>query len=273
MSRRPYGLLLAVLPVMAGCGHIYHRPCDDGPPWRPADTVPDEMKACVYVFLIDAYDPFAVGQLAELRDHLHRLGFGKTYYGWPHHLGHFEVELGTVHADRPNARFVVIGHGTGACAARDLVVFADTLGIPIDTVIYLEPVGLDVMAAPNAAMSTFTVRAADLGATDGTMVGRYLHKSEVATHPEVIELVERELTLIGLSVPPPPRLPGPRVFLVEPMPPPRDVIPIPEELPREWQFLRPRHPWLPPLPPSPHGDETLPYPQRTPELPPPKPAG
>src|SRR5207249_1315873 len=83
-----------------------------------------------------------------LRDHLHRLGFGKTYYGWPHHLGDFEVELGTVAADRPNARFVVIGYGTGARAARDLVVFADTIGVPIDTVIYLEPVGLDVVAVP-----------------------------------------------------------------------------------------------------------------------------
>src|SRR5204863_6847619 len=80
MSRRPYALLLAVLPVLAGCGHVYLKPCDDGPPWRPAETVPDEMKACVYVFLFDSFDPFAVGQLADLRDHLHRLGFGKTYY-------------------------------------------------------------------------------------------------------------------------------------------------------------------------------------------------
>src|SRR5204863_6624279 len=108
------------------------------------------------------------------------------------------------------------------------------------------------------------------GAPDGTFVGRHFRKAEVATHPETIKLVERELTLIGLSVPPPPRLPGRRVFLVEPMPPPRDVIPIPKELPPEWQFLRPRHPWLPPPPPAPHGDETLPYPHRLPDLPPPK---
>jgi hypothetical protein len=272
MSRRPYALLLAVLPVLAGCGHIYHRPCDDGPPWRPAETVPDEMKVCVYVFMIDSFDPFAVGQLAGLRDQINHLGFGKTYYGWPHHLGDFEVELGTVAADRPNARFVVIGYGTGARAARDLVVFADTIGVPIDTVIYLEPIGLDVVAAPNAAMSTFTVRAADLEPTDATFVGQVLHKSQVATHPETIKLVERELTLIGLSVPPPPRLPFKPVFLVEPMPPPRNVIPIPKELPIEWQFLRPRHPWLPPPPPSPWGDATLPFPKRLPDLPPPKPA-
>ena len=118
MSRRPYALLLAVLPVLAGCGHIYLKPCDDGPPWRPAETVPDEMKACVYVFLFDSFDPFAAGQLADVRDHLHALGFGKTYYGWPHHLDHFQVELGTINAEHPDARFAIIGYGRGATGVR-----------------------------------------------------------------------------------------------------------------------------------------------------------
>ena len=271
MSRRPYALLLAVLPVLAGCGHIYQKPCIDGPPWRPSETVPDEMKVCVYVFLFDSFDPFAAGRLADVRDHLHHLGFGKTYYGWPHHLKDFQVELGTVHADRPNARFAVIGHGTGARAARDLVVFADTIGVPIDTVIYLEPCGLDVVAAPEAALSTFVVHAADLGPAAATFAGRHFQKADVSAHPETLNLIEREVTLLGLSVPPPKRLPAKPVFLVEPLPPPRDVIPIPKELPLEWQFLRPRHPWLPPPPPAPGGDETLPYPKRLPDLPPPKP--
>src|SRR5262245_295902 len=226
MSRRAFALLLAVLPVLAGCGHIYHVPCD-APPWRPADTVPECNKAAVYVFVFDSFDPFAAGQMGEVRDHLQHLGFGKTYYGWPHHLNDFELEMGTVNAERPNARFAIIGYGTGANAARKLAAFAETLGIPVDVVIYLEPAGFDPQVDAVGAMNTFVVRNVDLGASSavgGTFVGRHFHKSDVPTHPFTLELIEREMTLIGLSVDLPPRRPAPPVVLVPPMPAPRDVI-------------------------------------------------
>ena len=274
MSCRPFALLLAALPVLSGCGHIYHKPPDDGPPWRPAETVPEEMKACVYVFMFDSFDPFAAGNLADLRDHLNKLGFGKTYYGWSHHLSEFQVEMGVVSVERPNARFAIIGYGHGARAASELAAFANTVGIPVDVVIHLEPSGLDLGEGLETGASTFTIRGTDLDASavgDGTFVGRHFLRSDVPMHPMTVELIERELTLLGLSVPPPPRLPAHRVFLVPPMPAPRPTMPIPKELPPEWQFLRPRHPWQPPAPPSPGGDETLPFPKLLPDLPVPKP--
>jgi hypothetical protein len=268
MSRRPFALVLTALPLLAGCGHIYHVP-RDAPLWRPADTVPESCKARVHVFLFDSFDPFAAGQLADLRDHLHGLGFGKTHYGWGHHLADFEVELGTISAEEPDARFAIIGCGTGAKAARKLAAFADGIGATVDVVIYLEPAGLDPLAEPVAALQTFTLRAADLGEPDGTFVGRYFHKSEVVTHPMTLELVERELTLIGLGVAVAPRGLAPAVVLVPPLPAPRVTMPIPKELPPEWQFLRRRAPWLQ-LAAPPAGPEPLPYPRRLPdELPPP----
>jgi hypothetical protein len=272
MTRRPFALLLAVLPVLAGCGHIYLKPPADGPPWKPAETVPEEMKACVYVFMFDSLDPFAAGQLGELRDHIQKLGFGKTYYGHSHHLSEFQVELGVVQAERPNARFAIIGYGTGASAARKLAAFANTIGISVDVVIYLEPAEHEATDEPDSALSTLTLRGTDLdagAAIEHTFVGRHFRKSDVPMHPITLDMIERELTLLGYSVPPPPRLRGPRVFLVPPMPAPRSTIPIPKDLPPEWQFLRPRHPWQPPSPPQP-GDETLPLPQPVPELPEPK---
>ena len=272
MSRRAFALLLAVWPVLAGCGHIYHVPCD-APPWRPADTVPEPNKACVYVFLFDSFDPFAAGQLGQINDHLRHLGFGKTYYGWPHHLAHFQEEMGTVNAERPDARFAIIGYGTGAAAARRLAAFADAVGIPVDVVIYLEPCGFDPAAEPVGAMNTFTLRGVDLDASaavEGTFVGRHFHKSDVPGHPMTLELIEREVVLMGLGIPVAPRKPAPPVVLVPPMPAPRATIPIPKELPPEWQFLRPRAPWAPLGPPPPPGVEPLPYPRRLPdELPPP----
>jgi hypothetical protein len=270
MFRRAFALLLAALPVLAGCGHIYHVP-PDAPPWRPADTVPESSKACVYVFLFDSFDPFAMGQMGEVRDHLHHLGFGKTYYGWPHHLDDFELEMGTVNAEQPKARFAIIGYGTGACAARKLAAFADAVGIPVDAVVYLEPAGFDPVPEPVGAMNTFILRGIDVDpAAASTFVGRYFHGVDVARHPMTLELIEREMTLIGLGVPMTPRHPAPPAVLVPPMPAPREEIPIPKELPPEWQFLRMRAPWLQLAPPPPPGVEPLPYPHRLPdELPPP----
>jgi hypothetical protein len=272
MSRRALALILAVLPVLAGCGHIYQCPCDCPPVWKPTDNVPECSKASVYVFLLDSFDPFAMGQMGDVRDHLNHLGFGKTYYGWPHHLCHFEEEMGTVNAERPDARFAIIGYGTGACAARKLAAFADAIGIPVDVVIYLEP-PFDPREEPVGAMNSFTLRGVDLDGDAGTFIGRHFHKSDVANHPMTLELIDREVTLIGLGVPIAERHPVGPVVLVPPMPAPRNVIPIPKEMPPEWQFLRMRAPWLQLAPPMPMGVEPLPYPQLLPELPPPKARG
>lgn len=269
MSRRPFALLLAALPVLVGCGHIYRVPCD-APPWRPADTVPDSSKASVHVFLFDCFDPFAAGHLDDVRAHLHHLGFGKTHYGWAHHAKDFQVELGTISADDPHARFAVIGFGSGARAARDLAAFADAIGAPVDVVLFLEPCGLDAADEVAAAGHTFAVHRADLDGYAGTFVGRHFQKAEVPAHPMTLELVEREMVLMAMGVPVPPRRPAPPVVLVPPMPAPRDTVPAPRELPPEWQFLRFRAPWLHLAPPPPGMPEPLPFPSRLPdELPPP----
>src|SRR4029078_11134454 len=96
--RRLRAGLLALLPAAVGCHHFTERKCDQCF-WRPVDDVPDQSKNCVYIFVIDSPDPFASGSLAGLPDHLHRLGFGKTYFGYPHHVGDMMVEMGTVAAE------------------------------------------------------------------------------------------------------------------------------------------------------------------------------
>jgi hypothetical protein len=269
MSRRPFALLLAVLPVLVGCGHIYRVPCD-APPWRPADTVPDCSKAAVHVFLFDCYDPSAAGWLGDVRDHLHRLGFGKTHYGWPHHLKHFQVDLGTIGVEDPRARIMIIGFGSGAKAARELAAFADTIGAPVDAVVMVEPCGLDPAEEAAAAGNTFVIRGTDLNVYGPTFVPRHFQKAEVATHPTTLEVIEREAVLMAMGVPIAPRRPAPPVVLVQPMPPPRDTRPAPKELPPEWQFLRFREPWMQLPPPLLAVPEALPNPRRVPdELPPP----
>jgi hypothetical protein len=267
MTRRPFAWLLAVVPILAGCVHFKEKDPEDLL-WHPADTVPEESKAEVYIFLFDTLDPLAGGSLASVRDHLHHLGFGKTYYGWSHHLRDFMVELQVVSSQRPNTRFVVIGYGVGAPAARKLALSGESNGIPIDLSIYLEPRGLDSLGETDPALGTFTLTSADLGCSDGQ---DSIHKSSVPTHPKTLELIEREITLVALGIPPPPRPTAVHIDLVTPIPAPRESNPMPKKLPPDWEFLRPRHPWeTPPFTP-PLGNETLPLPKAAPDLPRPRP--
>lgn len=267
MTRRPLAWLLALLPAAVGCHHFTQRHCDECFP-RPIDQIPDQTKNCIHIFLIDHFDPFASSNLADVRRHLIRLGFGKVYYGYSHHVGDMMVELGTVAAEHPAARFVVIGSGAGADAARDLAAFGATIGTPVDVAIYLEPKSDEVWAETGGAGTTFTLRAADL-VPPGPCPEDFkpVKESDVAMHPETLALIERELALIGMTIPPPGRPEVPRVFLVEPMPPPRDTKPHPRPLAPEWQFLRPRYPLAPPLPRQRPDIETLPMPRVVPDLP------
>jgi pimeloyl-ACP methyl ester carboxylesterase len=198
---------------------------------------------------------------------LHHLGFGKTFYGWPHHVDDFLAEAQFVQAERPNARFAVIGYGLGAGAARRFAAEASDMGIQIDAIFYLEPFGVEPWDEAEAARDVFTVRAEDLESPGSH---RHATKSGVATHPATLEIIERELTLMAMGIPPPPRPRTQRVLLVPAIPAPREKIPIPKELPPEWQFLRPRHPWDMPPPAPRYGGETLPYPRALPDLPPPR---
>ena len=265
MSRRPLAWLLALLPAAAGCGH-FGQIQPEGCELRLVEQIPDESKNCIHVFLIDSFDPFAASSLADVRAHLHHLGFPKVYHGYAKHAGDMMVEMGTVAVERPGARFAVIGLGSGCDAARGLAAFGATVGAPVDVAIYLEPGAGAAWVEPDSAISSFSIRADDLGAGPDPV-----KKSAVAAHPEALAVIERELALIGMTIPPPVRKVPPRVYLVEPIPPPRETTPRPRPLPPDWWFLRPRHPWDAPLPRQPADVETLPMPRVVPELPPPTP--
>jgi hypothetical protein len=267
MVRRPLLLaLFATLPALAGCHHFTHTP---PPGWRPSDYVPDESKSCVYVFLFDSHDPLATTNLNGVREFAHHIGFIKTFQGRPCHVSYFLEKMQSIQARCGSAKFVAIGVDTGAEAARDLAA-ASEMGPALEAVIYIEPrrmgPGVD-MATPG---STFTVRAEDLTWADGDGSVR---TAAVPTHPETLEIIERELTLVAMSVKPPPRPDAPRVFLVDPLPPPRKTEAKPRPLSEDWQFLRPKHPWELPPPVLRPPTEPLPLPKVVPELPKPKPKG
>lgn len=272
MYRCPYAWLIGLLPVLTGCLHFVHKdPKADACAWKLSDQVPEESKSCVYVFMFDPLDPLTCANLKGVRDYLHELGFTKTYYGQRPHLSYFLEKMRMINGRCGTARFAIVGYHTGADSAREMADLASQSGISIDLVLYLEPRGDDATEVNAKALNTITVRAEDLPPIqkhhDGEHSSHQVGKTGVPTHPKTLSILERELSLIGMTVPPPVRPEAKRVVLVDPMPAPREVTPNPRELPEEWQFLRPRDPWTAGLQPTQKPEETLPLPKTIPGLP------
>ena len=275
MHRIPYAWLIGLLPAVTGCLHFVHpNPKLDPCVWKLSDQVPEESKSCVYVFLFDPLDPLTCSNLKGVRDYIHQLGFPKTYYGQHPHLSYFLEKMRWIHGKCGSARFALVGYDVGADSARQLAELAALEGIPVELVLFLEPRGSEFSDEGVAALSTLTLRAADLPPIekhhDGEHSTHQVGKTGVPTHPKTLAVLERELSLIAMTVPPPVRLEAKRVLLVEPMPQPREITPKPRPLTDDWQFLRPRNPWTDGPDPSRKPAETLPLPKSLPGLPAPK---
>jgi hypothetical protein len=94
-------------------------------------AVPPDCRGKVYVFLIDGFDPFGFCHVAEVRKCLLSAGFTKVYNGHYYHTRWFADEMRTLHAEDPDARFVVVGFASGVEAAKYLAeAVAD--GVTID---------------------------------------------------------------------------------------------------------------------------------------------
>lgn len=188
---------------------------------------PECMQACrelpccsrgrVFVFLIDGFDPLDGCGVSCVRRSLIDLGFIKVYDGHFYHSNWFADEMRRIHAEEPDAHFVVVGFSTGAETARSLAecVAADDITV-------------DLLAVVDGPLWT----AAIPEKPENVVRVVHLPGSSVAVQP-----LADELTAIAGLVPVP-------VTLVEPntsdVPTPRPVAPLIPSVTRDaWDFLKP----------------------------------
>jgi hypothetical protein len=192
-------------------------------------------------------DPFDYANLEGLRDYLHRLGFNKTYYGQLYHTWHFQRELCRIHQEDPYAHFVLIGFSFGANMARNIAQGAKEHGIRIDLLVYLggntlkniprdrpENVGqiINILASGCIWNGAWLDDAVNVHEIDVWHFGS-------PTHPQTLELLSRQLSLIACAVPimePPEPKPMPTL---EEEPTPRPVQTTVSAKRDEWDFLKP----------------------------------
>jgi hypothetical protein len=200
---------------------------------RPVEPLPTalDLPACcrnhVWFFLLGDFHP--CHELEKLRSQLIDAGYIKVYCGQVYHLWHFAAELKKVHQDDPEARFVIIGQGIAASAARDLASRAVDAGAPIDLFVYLDDVS---DPGPIAAPQVIAIHGPKDGNADVPKESEYVLADAglkgVAGHSQTLTILLRYLEPVCACVP-----------LVD-HGPPCDLPPSPVSgIPDGWDFLRP----------------------------------
>jgi hypothetical protein len=239
-------LLAGTLSAAAGCASCLHPVapigCDTA---ARCAAIPQICRNHVYVFLIDGEDPLDLANLAGVRDAIISMGYIKTYRGQYHHAGYFEDEIRRIHGADDTARFVVMGFGLGANAARDVAEAVRPDGAPIDLLVYCGGVALPNALSSRPVNAQRIVHIVGQGADavavalDGAENVQLPDTDHFGspTHSYTLDLLGRELTEAASRVPvtgAPAADPG-----IEGGAPPRAIAAREAMARDEWDFLRP----------------------------------
>jgi hypothetical protein len=203
MRRTRAWWLLAVLGVVtavsAGCVTTGQHPeiCPEPPP--NAFDLPAGCRNGVYFFLVGDFHP--CHDLEQLRGKLLEAGYIKVYCGNRIHLWHFASELKKVHEANPEARFVIVGQGAAAPAARELASRASQVGAPLDLFVYLDEVKEPSPVPAQQVIAIHGENDADSTGTDAEYAIPGVGYKGAAGHVQTLKILLEYLNPIALRVP------------------------------------------------------------------------
>ncbi|OWK47499.1 hypothetical protein FRUB_01198 [Fimbriiglobus ruber] len=207
---------------------------------------PPYVRQKVYLFMMNGLDVLEFAGMLDLRDKLSKTGYPKVYYAQREDKEWYYRELRRVVRDDPSARVLLLGYG--ACTDRVLALARDSIRdqLPLDGVIFIDPVGVDCDLQTTLPTHTMIIRSplwvggTGLSGTENITVS-HTHHYSVPNHPSTVEFIHRLMSESASRV----RIEStdniPRLPLYDkPLPTPRPIDPatlLPP--PPEWTFLKP----------------------------------
>lgn len=192
-----FAALVALLAALPGCETVPQCPpsfLDEKP---GCTQIPACSRNRVFVFLIEAVDPFS--GMMKLRERLIEHGFIKVYCGNRLHGTHFAEEIARLRQDDEEARFAVVCEGSAHATARKV---ADEAGVPIDVMVFLDATG----EGPAHARRTVLICGEDECAEDDKVALATVRLADagrhgVTKHPETAASISRELCALAGTIP------------------------------------------------------------------------
>jgi hypothetical protein len=225
------GLVLAGSGCVS-CGHQVCKPAYDA---GPNCEVPLCDRRHVYTVLVNGITPGGPSGLDGLREKLAGHGYDKVYYGELCHVWWLWEEMKQVHKDDPTARFVLVGFDFGSSSAVGLARDAVKKGIPVDTVVLLDPPGHPDVGTCSVRTVVIRCTAGVLAPNaDGIAIPDATHLN-LPTRPQTIDILCGLLKETAMRVEHPPYYEGLEATY-DGAPPPRPTVPG-NGAGGDWSFL------------------------------------
>jgi hypothetical protein len=245
----------AALVAGVGCVNCRHKGYQEALCPPDACELPPPVRNQVFLFMMNGNDPLQCADLMMLRDRLCQAGYPMVYYAQRADKDWYYREMRRVAREHPDARLLLLGYGGAARQVVALAYDAARDELPIDSVIFLDPVGVNGDLAATLPYHTVAVRSHNwhgsrgLETSEVVVFDRRGHFS-LPNNPETEEVLMRLLSEAAgrVSLPPAdvPMLP----LRDRPDPTPRGIDPATLAYTLDaWDFLKPGPPF-PTLPPE-----------------------
>jgi hypothetical protein len=198
-KRWAIGVGLAILVANTGCVACCHKTHESAWINGAQYNLPTVCRSQVYVFMIHGLTPSTHCGLEALRLKLGEDGFPKVGMGELVHICWVESEIKSIAKCEPEARFVLVGYDLGACVAQKLARDLVSEGIPVESLVFLDPLG--VSSKESCPIHTLLI-------TSGTTVAPVPHHDRVVVpdvnhyqlpaHPTTVSAITELLKDIAL---------------------------------------------------------------------------
>lgn len=249
----------AVLSIGTGCVSCRHTGYAESLCPATPTPYPPPVRQQVFLFMMNGSDLFELSGMLCLRDKLCHAGYPQVYYAQRQDVAWYNRELRRVARDEPGGRILLLGYGTAAERVLNLAHDAVRDGLPIDSVILLDPIGVSGDLALTLPVHSVVIRShhwrggRSLEPTEtitAAGVGHYSLPNSLPTVEAVVRLMTESAGRVRLASPfDLPHLP----LTDKPAPTPRPIDPATLAHPvDEWDFLKPLGPFptLPGAPPA-----------------------
>jgi hypothetical protein len=235
-----------VVAALAGSGCLHNRSVgfQDALASPLPSTAPPPIRNQVYLFVMNGSNVLDSGRLFDFRDQLCELGYPKVYIAQRPDTAWYTRELRRIPREEPGARMILLAYGSSATKVHALAAEAARDGLPVDAVIFLDPLGLNGQLVDTLPFPTVVLRSHNwlgsrrLVGTENLILPGVGHRS-LPAHPGCVQLVHSIMAESAGNVHLESKLTLPRLPLTDtPNPTPRGVTPVPF-VPDEWDFLKP----------------------------------
>ena len=200
--------ILALLAGTVGCVNIRYQASREAILPCPPNDIPPHQRQRAYLFMMNGLDVVEAAGMLDVRDKLAVAGFPKVYYAQRPDRAWYYREMHRLRCDEPDARIILLSYGAGAENVLGLAFDAARDGLPVDAVVFLDPVGVSGNLAETLPFHSVVVRSHNWLGSRGLEAAEHIEAAgfghlALPRSPATCEVLLRLMSASAVRVPRP----------------------------------------------------------------------